>query len=605
MSDLQLEDIDITGVEEHPVDTSVKLHGPPGTGKTTQSAARVATLLRDYDYELGDVCWATYRKSLAMDTLKRLAKWDIIDESELDEPHKGATRMIGTTHAVASRCVGDLPDPVEPWMKNDFCERLGIQYWTKEPWDESVGQKLFRVFEWMKTNCHEPWDPEQVRLCPFADDLRENWDGDVSSVWNKWEDYKGQKDIIDFYEMLEAPIKNNEAPTDGILVIDEYHDATPLMAKLCEMWMDEAEVVIVAGDPNQVVNAFDGADPKFFEKLNLPKVLLDKTYRVGEEHWNVATSLLEKAHDAPPVERAKNASLTEYKSPMFGHSSDSGWDVPTPNRPGSPGDIMAKHGEDTLFLARTKMQADGVGKALELAGVPYYSQDKLHGWNRDKVKDMPSLYNALQKIQPFGPEHFEGASGLARYKDAAGNPASVTLEHDEFATLLEYINAKYLVNRRSDVEDLCDEIRQNEMEMTVADLDQHVENEFWARHTAGAASVERLNKNGMSDRNRTALKNALKRNNGPIDPDKLEVGVMTIHASKGKEAQDVVVYDGVSRRVMQSMSSSDRSYNNEWRTWYVALTRASERLHIMRGGWQWTHSVIPDNILDIAGRAKA
>lgn len=606
MADLELDEIDITGVDEHPVDTSVKLHGPPGTGKTTQSAARVGTLLRDYGYELDDVAWATYRKSLAMDTLQRLADWGVIDERELNEPHQGATRMIGTTHAIANRCSGDLPDPVEPWHKKDFCDRLGVQYWSAEPWEETIGQQLFRVFEWLKTNRLNPAEPAHIRRCQFAEDLLQDWNGDIPQTWGKWQDYKGQRNIIDFYEMLEAPLRDETPPTGGVLVIDEYHDATPLMAELCEMWIDYAEVVIVAGDPNQVVNAFDGANPKFFEELDLPKVLLDKTYRVGEEHWQAATSMLQKAHTAPPVERMGTGKISEYRSPQFGYSRDTGWDVPGPENPGSPGEIEDKYDGTKLYLTRTRMQADGVGRALERAGVPYYSQDKLHGWNHSKAQPVPALYNALQKIRSFEAADFTG-SGLSRYQSSTGDPGSVKLDHEEAASLLEHTNAKYLAETRSDTKDRCSELRQNEADLTLTEFDNLVDDRFWARHTSGAASVDRLNKGDLSDRNREALKKALMANTDPINREQLndlDVGVMTIHASKGAEAEHVIVYDGVSKRIRQSMSNNEREYQNEWRTWYVALTRASDHLHIMRNGWQWAHEIIPEDILEIVDGAQ-
>lgn len=603
MSDdiIPLSDIELTGIEEYPETSSVKLHGPPGTGKTTQSAGRVGRLIQEHGYSVGDVAWCTYRRSLAADTLARFVKWDLLDEGQLTKPHEGETRFISTTHAVANRTVGELPSPVEPWHKNDFCQRLGLEFWSQDSFGETAGQQLFRVFEWMKMNCLNPAKPGDVYKVPFIDDLREEWSGDVPRAWNRWEDYKGQQDIIDFHEMLEAPMEENRYPTSDVLVIDEYHDATPLMAKLSEFWIENADIVIVAGDPNQVVNSFDGANPRFFEELDLPKVLLDKTYRVPEEHWTAATRLLSKAHDAPPVERMGNGMVKEYKSPRFEYDSSSqDWEVPGLSRPGSPGKLVEAHGGNTLFLTRMRMQADGVGAALEKAGVPYYSQSDLHGWNTDNGTERLHLYNSLQKIAGFREEHFGRASGLAQYSDSQpAQPSAVELSSEEVVHLLKYVHAKHLAERRSEVDELCEELRRNEESVTLEELDEWVEPEFWQRFTHGSASVSRLNKGNLSDRGRRALVEALKRQSEPVEPESLDVGVLTIHASKGQEAEDVVVYDGVSRRIRRSMARSDTSEANEWRTWYVALTRSSKRLHIMRDGFDWTTPIIPTNILQM------
>lgn len=603
MSDrIDLDDIDPTGIDDYPADASVKLHGPPGTGKTTQSAARVGLLLRDYDYSLSDVAWCTYRTSLAMDTLERFVDWGLIDESQLDSPHQGATRYIYTIHGVANRTVGDLPDPVQPGHRIDFCKRLGVPYLASDPWDDTAGKLLFQVFDWMKNNLLDPAKPADVADCPHIDDLKAEWRGSVPAAWNKWEDYKAQKDVIDFHEMLSAPIDQGVAPTDQVLVIDEYHDATPLMAKLCEYWIDQADITIVAGDPNQVVNAYSGADPRFFEELDLPKILLDRTYRVPEEHWVAATQLLQKAHDVPPVDRHGRGQIIEYRSPTFEKSDETGWHSPSASQPGSPGHIVREYGRDTLFLTRMQMQADGVGHALEQAGVLYTSQSDLHGWNTDSGERRLNLFNALQKLRGFRPGHLNRGYGLNRFDDSAPrNPDNTSLTHEELGVLLNHTHAKFLSQTRSETDDLLDDLEKREESLSVADLDEYVSDEFWTTMTHGPASVQRLNKGAFSDRDRMALQNALTSHENPVSADDISTGVLTIHASKGQEAQDIVVYDGVSRRISREMRESERTRNNEWRTWYVALTRASKRLHIMRDAFRWTSSIIPG---DIRGRVK-
>lgn len=70
---------------------------------------------------------------------------------------------------------------------------------------------------------------------------------------------------------------------------------------------------------------------------------------------------------------------------------------------------------------------------------------------------------------------------------------------------------------------------------------------------------------------------------------------MTIHASKGFEASDVVLYDGITSTVKEAMRVSERERKNEWRTWYVGLTRTSDRVHIMRGGFGWCSKFLPDD----------
>jgi DNA helicase-2/ATP-dependent DNA helicase PcrA len=80
--------------------------------------------------------------------------------------------------------------------------------------------------------------------------------------------------------------------------------------------------------------------------------------------------------------------------------------------------------------------------------------------------------------------------------------------------------------------------------------------------------------------------------------DELPTQVLTIHASKGQESEQVVLYDGITRTVAQSMRDNAEACRNEYRTWYVALTRAKERLHLMRGAFDWTGEFLPAGLLE-------
>lgn len=605
MSDISLDEATLWHVEEHghEITDSVSFHGPPGTGKTTTAAATVGRLIRDYDYTANDISWVTYRRSLARDTLERLVSWDVMQESQLDDPTKGATRYISTAHAVANRC-GDIgEDPAEQWQRAEFCDNLGMQYWTSEPWEDSAGKLLFQVFDYLANAYKTPEDTEALHRCPFYSDLQEYWNGDIVGVWYQWEDYKAQRQIIDFHEMLSRPLEQGASPGRSILVVDEYHDVTGLMHKLFQQWMADADIVLVAGDPHQVVNAYDGASPHYFESLDLPTVLLPKSFRCTQNHWRLATDLLENAHKPPNVDVSGEGLIHEYNSPRFEYSSDSGWQtVPGKGIEGSPGWIEQQYDGTTLFLARTQMQADGVGAALERAGIPYRSQRGLRGWNTEDGETRLLLHNALQKIEGYTPSHFGHATGLNRYQDGQRDTRSTQLTDAEAAAMLKAANARTLSITREDAEERVTDLEDSGGTINIQQFDDWCEQEFWERYTAGAGSVDRLNRSvfgSETDRELEAIKRALVERDEPVDPDEIGVWAITIHASKGMEADDVVVYDGISSRILNEIQMDRETEQNEYRTWYVALSRARKRLHIMRNGFEWTNSIIPNSIGEV------
>ncbi|QIO22400.1 UvrD-helicase domain-containing protein [Haloarcula sp. JP-L23] len=611
MSDLSLDDIEITGIDERAADESVKLNGPPGTGKTTESAARVARLLDDYDYQLNDVLWATYRHSLAMETLERLANWGIIPESELSDPTDGPTRYIATTHACANRMVGGVGDMVTWYDKKSFAEGRSLRFDKRNPWDDPPGQLLFQVFDYAANNLldlHEQTDREKI---PMMDDLRDKYPGNVARAFDDWQDWKAQNDKFDFWEQLRAPIDQGVQANKDVVVIDEYHDATPLMAKLSERWIEQAEVAIVAGDPLQVVNTYAGADPEFFERLDVPEVLLPRAHqRPPRQHWAAATTVLENAHIRPPVEIDNSGSFHTGSSPRFSHSGENGWNVPSPDTPRSPAHMVENYGTDMMFLSRTQRQAAGVARALEKAGILFEVQNSMDvdGWGaKEEMAERTALYNALQRLEGVTPGS-SGGSGLMAYSDSDSGsmtPSDVRLRAREAAALLDHTNHQYLSESRSDVTQAANEIVGAEVVVHGDELNEYVEAEFWDVYTRGSGTVRHLNNSGASDmgsaiddRDREAMKAALNKNDDPVRG--VETKVYTIHASKGSEAKNVVVYDGITRTIEEGMLESEKTRKNEYRTWYVALTRSRANLFVLRDGFEWTSPFLPETLLEAA-----
>lgn len=603
MSGLSLSDVDIAGVDDVPVTESCKLHGPPGTGKTTQSAARVARLLEDHGYRLSDVSWVTYRRSLAEDTLQRLVDWDVIDESHTETPlAEGATRHIGTFHAIGRRVYGDMGQPATGYHKYDFCDSHGIRYSSNKRFERGPGEKLFTVFSWLQNNLCDPSDPNDVVLCPHYEDIRQRWGPDaIGELYDEWASYRIREDLCDFSQMLTRPLEAGRVPPTDVVVIDEFHDATPLMAELAEMWVDAADIAIVAGDPHQVINGFDGASPSFFESFELPKVLLDHSYRVPAEHLSLAFSVLQRAHGHPPVTPDGGGQIREYVSPTFRFSPEPV--PPEPHREASPAVLADRYGGSTMFLTRTRMYASAVSAALDRAGIPYTGMRGMHGWNEGSKR--LGIYNALAALRPFdsisvGVSSRGGLSGYTSGSSSdAPSPDTTRIPGPAAWELLTTIPTRYLSVSRGDVRSECGKWRSAEAtDPTVSELTEYVAEDFWPAFTAGAGSVDRVESDDLDTWDRTAISEAMHRIGDPIEATDIDCSVLTIHGSKGMEADDVVLYDGVTDRVRRSIRTRTDEAENEARTWYVATTRANKRLHIMRDGFPSASPYLPG---DLAG----
>jgi DNA helicase-2/ATP-dependent DNA helicase PcrA len=233
----------------------------------------------------------------------------------------------------------------------------------------------------------------------------------------------------------------------------------------------------------------------------------------------------------------------------------------------------------------------------------------IDGWGaKEEMSERTALYNALQRLDGVTPQK-GSRSGLMAYTDADGRtPQDVRLRSREAAAILDHTNHEYLTESRSDVTEAAEEIVEEETIVSGDKLTDYVTAEFWDVYTRGSGSVRHLNKSAAStpgsaigDRDRDAMKAALDRNDNPVRG--VDTKVYTIHASKGSEAKNVVVYDGITQTIQDAMLEEEKSRKNEHRTWYVALTRSRANLFVLRNGFGWTEPFLPETLVDAAERA--
>ena len=577
----------IVGADDHPPTASVKLHGPPGTGKTTQLVRRIEELLRD-GKSIADMCVVTYRKEMARDILAKLYERDLIDRETYRKPWAGSARNIGTLHAICNRLVDiDPPDGLHA-EKSRFCaEEWGVQFSRSSDESEPTpGELMFGARSWLIENL-VPW--EEWDKAPQYDQILEVWPHhpEMADFHYKWEDWKAQAGISDFDDMLKTVHEEEIAPRVSVVAADEYHDFTPLQAEIVEQWRNApgVDVEIVDGDPLQVVYSYAGADAKYYEGVELSEVLLPRSFRVPSDVWEYATRALSPEHDAPPIEpRKESGEVLELDSVELDSSGAKN------DNAHSPADFVDRFGEDTMFLTRTRAQARDVAKSLRDAGVVMYGQEGTGAWNHAPKR--LALFNVLKALEGAGyPEsNHAGQQGLATYNDSTKtSPESIRLDTDELANFLDRVPSAYFDGSKKDA---IPRVTGSSKTVTAAELADVVEPEFWTTFTGGADSVGELLKYDGRD----TVARALRRYDEPIDSRDLQSGVnvLTIHASKGQEAEAVVLYDGITRRVSTSMSRRKSERENEARLWYVGCTRAKKRLVVARGGWSWTYEYLPD-----------
>ena len=548
--------------KKYPPTQSLKLNGPPGTGKTTQLLERVTYLLSN-GYDPSDITFVTYRTQMASEFLLRLFKRGYIDRPEAEEPWSHDTKHFGTIHGVCNRLTGhtELPDSSD---KQDFIEaEYGKPYYRREDMRQpggsdggGWGEKLFDAYNWAVNN-----NARSFVGAPALDGLG-GMDSEIPD-FNEFEDawtgymvdYGDPDERLQGYPSMLREVRDREiTPNTDVVVVDEYHDMTPIMDSICRMWFEQADTVIVVGDPS------------LFTSIDLPEVVLDKTYRVPENIWEYAKTTVN--HTTPSVDPAKSGGTVGE----------------TPLRPSS---ICENRGIDSImFLSRTRRGAQGIASDLSRAGIIYRSQERAGGWNVSNT--LLSLYNCLQKLEGVHPaDHVNpenGQTAFARFESDDGMesvklPANVSLDPPEAERFVKKVPAEHFSSTKTSLTSWISA----KSDLKGDDLLPKTNPSFWNLFTNGAASVENLLKYGPKEK----LKHALERNNNPIDSIQT-VGVpdvLTIHGAKGKEADTVVVEDGITPAIENEVDLGGEAAREESRVWYVAVTRAADTLLIDRSGY--------------------
>lgn len=610
---------DLVAIDEYPLESSVKLNGPPGTGKSTNLRGRAALqVLRD-DMNLGDVAYVTYRRALAEEILD---DWQdlsddlpedqtLLTEAETCNPSKGVTQNFGTAHAVARRNLDGDYEMVSKKHKVDFAENVvGVNYLGSK-WSDTPGKLLFRVFAWVLDN---RLPMARAHECPFYDDLCDQWhssDVNVKLLWEEWQTYKTTPDVRsedhqsdgelwDFGELFEVVLREDITLDIDLLVIDELHDAYPLMFAVLEHWMEDVQArggtVIVGGDPLQVVNEYQGASPEFFTDLDLPEIELPQSYRVPSEHWELATRMVGQSFTPPDLEPAKDGGIVEVRDgPQW-----SWGDTETPAASGTPDDLLAEQPSEyltpdadtdgVLYLARTHPQLEHIGRSFRDDGIIFRGSDGSGAWSWDSSETRCGLYNALIKLSRFGPSDWEYEWSGPTFTGDDHLHTRTSFDARELHALVKHTPEKSY----DDYEDAYGWARtakSNDEAVPVFELAKRVTEEFWSEFTSAAESVDSLT---ITTNMRDWLAPALMNDGGLLPTtlkdfrETIKVVVQTIHASKGSQADCVMLYDGISRRINRSNQSREGAEANEHRTWYVALSRATQKLVIAENAFAWT-----------------
>ncbi|QIO21706.1 UvrD-helicase domain-containing protein [Haloarcula sp. JP-L23] len=566
----------------------VRLFGGPGSGKTTALLDRVEELLEDDDVDFRDVLVVSYTRAAAAEIRERLAE-------RLDLTPRALRGNVCTMHAKAYELLNlSRGDVVGEDDKEDFCEQFGIEYEDeyegsrrRSARSTTLGNKIIATSQWLQRTRRDvadwydvpfKWDDEEVRLPPEIDDNAQTgnkytptWPTDddrvdVPSAIRGWRTFKGDNDLTGFADMLERVAQRSLLPNVDYLIIDEFQDITTLQYDVYEEWKPHMKRVLIAGDDDQVVYAWQGADPDLLLEEDVTQdEILPNSYRLPSRILNVVNREvrhIEKRQEKDLNPRKEGGRVEAVQNPSM-------YDLAR-NVTGT----VEQSDETVMVLFRARYQMFQFIDEFIGDGIPFSCLTDQRMWT-DRLSQYVSAVEAVENEETLS------VLEARRLADMLVDSAFGTGERDDFFDALEDIEED------SDSEDIAE----IEIEHTV--VTDHVP---FVPDAASAGDMLRKVTN-FQERTVNAYFNGEYRG---MDPDRVRLG--TIHSAKGREADHVFVATDLTEKVVEQMAATvDQKgievpvveeftkhtspvptlTDNERRVFYVGMSRARERLVLM------------------------
>jgi len=298
---------------------TTKVFGPPGSGKTTYLLNIVETEL-----QLGvhptKIGYFAFTKKAANEARDRAFEKFPNLNPDMDFPY------FRTLHSLAYRCLGiSTKDMMSTESYKEFAKEAGIEL-AIESGDEEFAIKVDNPIL------------NEINIARIRGlDLRTHYNKSQMDIgWHHFEyverayrHYKTSHSLLDFTDLLEHILLTPERlPTLEALIIDEAQDLSRLQWRLVEQLALRSQRFFLAGDDDQAVYTWAGADVESFLGFEGDVKVLDQSYRVPAVVHELANRIVLRIKNRQPKvwkARAEKGSISYYNDFMQVDITQGNW----------------------------------------------------------------------------------------------------------------------------------------------------------------------------------------------------------------------------------------------------------------------------------------
>ena len=237
--------------------------GPPGTGKTHHL---INTYLRkeieEYKTSADKIAYLTFSNAATNEAKKRILSFF---PQVKEFPYICTMHSLGTKELGIDTKLQLLKDDKWNSFKNfsQICKNLSFES-DFDPYTETVMYKNdhMKIIEYAKS--------KKISVVDAAVDLDKHHTIDVwltEQIEADLISYKEQTGMIEYSDMIKQFIEKDKCPPLSVVFLDEAQDLNPLQWDMFNYIESRCERSYIAGDDDQTIYTFQGADPNIFINL--------------------------------------------------------------------------------------------------------------------------------------------------------------------------------------------------------------------------------------------------------------------------------------------------------------------------------------------------
>tara|TARA_Y100000114_G_C11748292_1_gene322827 strand:- start:56 stop:1552 length:1497 start_codon:yes stop_codon:yes gene_type:complete len=485
------------------------IFGPPGTGKTWTLLEEVENFIKQ-GVDPSKIGFFTFSRNATQEVHDRMYSKFQLTKKEL--PHFRTLHSLGFTQLGYSR---------EKVMKDAHYKEIGktcgIEL-TYAIWDEDNGgvfssdSPFLSLIELAKAR--NITTEQQFNLDEHNQDL------DITTLKRLEKEilnYKRDRGTVDWNDMINEFVKSKLCPKLKVAFIDEAQDLSIMQWKVVEKIRDNCEILYIAGDDDQCIYKWRGADVTSF--LNFPgdRRTLQQSYRVPKKIFDVANKIISRIPNNKRVK--KNWMPTEDEGSVDYH-----YDLE---------EIDISKGK-WLILARDRWKLDEYEAYFKDNNI-YFERKGFEDRYKEKYKSIDLWENKLKKGEPLT---FEECHTIKK------KMTNESWENKMFKAMVK--DGLYDINT--------------------------LKNKYGLKTEAPWQSA--FTRMGESDTKKiTELLNR-----GEDLKNGARIKLSTVHGVKGNERDNVVLSLSLTKTTFESY---EKNPDDEHRTMYTGVTRSKKSLHII------------------------